>query len=70
MTGDANTFTFVSAQAATSGNCTFFPQTIRLTFGTSGDEVYPWGWTYENGPGATSYIPCNGASITRLHKPS
>lgn len=62
---DANTFTFAQTTADTSGGITIYPTSIRLTLSTSGDEVYAWGFQFEYGLGATSYIPTNGATITR-----
>lgn len=62
---NANTFTYSQTTADTSGNVTIYPTFARLTLATNADEVYSWGWHFELGYGATSYIPTNGATITR-----
>lgn len=62
---DANTFTFALTTADTSGNVTIYPTLARLTLATNADEVYAWGWQFEFGYGASSYLPTGGASVTR-----
>jgi len=62
----ANTFTFAQTTADTSGNVTIYPSCTTLFLGISGDEVYAWGWQYEFSYGASSYIPTNGATVTRV----
>jgi len=62
---DANTFTYSQTTANTSGNVTVYPASVRLNLATNTDEVYSFGWHFELGYGATSYIPTNGAVITR-----